>query len=336
MSVTLKDIARETGLSVATISKYINGVTLKEKNRIAVEQAIEKLGYTVNEYARSLKSNKSRTVGVVIPELGNLFIANIISRMEEILRANGYSIIICDCHSDEKLEAEAVRFLLGKMAGGIINMPVSRDGAHLQPVVEKGLPIVLVDRKIPQLESCASGVFIDNEAAAYEATTLLLRHGHRDIGILLGPGDVYTSQCRLTGYRRALEEWNIPCNENHIAYSDYTVQGGYESAQALLSSGGISAMFVTNYEMTLGAVIAVNERNIRIPEELSLIGFDNLDLSRVTHPKLTIITQPLRDIGTQVAQIMLQQMNGEADVPVTVSLPASLLPGQSVADIASL
>lgn len=333
MSVTLKDIARETGLSVATVSKYINGATLKEKNRIAVEQAIEKLGYTVNEYARSLKSNKSRTIGVVIPELGNLFIANIISRMEEILRANGYSIIICDCHSDEKLEAEAVGFLLGKMAGGIINMPVGRDGSHLKPVVEKGLPIVLVDRKIPQLESYASGVFIDNDAAAYDATTLLLRHGHRDIGIVVGPSDVYTSQCRLEGYRRALAEWGIPCNENRIAYSDYSVQGGFESVQALLSAGdGMSALFVTNYEMTLGAVIAINERNIRIPEELSLIGFDNLDLSRVTHPKLTIMTQPLRDIGTQVAQIMLQQMNGEAEGPVTVSLPAALLPGQSVAD----
>lgn len=115
MSVTLKDIAKETGLSVATISKYINGATLKEQNRVAIERAIKKLGYTVNEYARGLKSKKSRTVGVVIPELSNLFITQIITKMEEILRSQNYSVMICDCHTDKKLECDAVKFLLGRL-----------------------------------------------------------------------------------------------------------------------------------------------------------------------------------------------------------------------------
>lgn len=333
MSVTLKDIARETGLSVATISKYINGATLKERNRIAVEQAIEKLGYTVNEYARGLKSNKSRTVGVVIPELGNLFIAQIISHMEEILRAHGYSIIICDCHSDEELEVEAVRFLMAKMVDGIINMPTCKDGRHLQPVVEKGQPIVLVDRMIPQLSEYANGVFIDNETAAYSATELLLQHGHRNIGILIGPGGVYTSQNRLAGYRRALADHGVACNENLIAYGDYSVQGGYECTRALLQADNdMSAIFITNYEMTLGAVIAINELNVRVPEELSVIGFDNMDLSRVTHPRLTIVTQPLREIGSKVAHIMLDRLTASVPgAPVSVSLPTAILPGQSVA-----
>lgn len=336
MSVTLKDIAKETGLSVATISKYVNGVSLKEKNRVAVERAIKKLGYTANEYARGLKSNKSRTIGVVIPELSNLFIATILTHMEDVLRSHGYSVIICDCHSQEKIECEAINFLLGKMVDGIINMPVCKDGQHLLPAVAKQIPIILIDRAIPELQHYANCVLIDNETAAYTATKLLLENNHRRIGIIVGPDNVYTSQRRLAGYQAALQEFRVPCQENLIAYSDYSVQGGYTSFCALLHANpSISSIFVTNYEMTLGAIIAANERGIKIPDELSFIGFDNLDLSRVTHPKLTIVSQPLQAMGTQAAKIMLERLTGvDSGVPICASLPTSIQPGNSVGPFA--
>lgn len=333
MSVTLKDIARETGLSVATISKYINGATLKEKNRIAVEQAIKKLDYSVNEYARGLKSNKSRTIGVVIPELSNLFIATIITHMEDILRTHGYSVIICDCHSREEVECEAVDFLIRKMVDGIINMPVCKDGRHLKGAVEKGLPIVLVDRAIAPLHEHVSTVLIDNEAAAHAATAYLLARRHEKIGIIVGPEQVYTSQRRLAGYRAALAEHGAVASQGLIAYGDYSVQGGYTSLCRLLEEQPeMTAVFVTNYEMTLGAIIAANERGIKIPAELSFIGFDNLDLSRVTNPRLTIVTQPLHEIGVQIARIMLTRLSGaESEAPMNVLLPASIQEGNSVA-----
>lgn len=165
MAVPIKDIARK------------NGATLREKSRIAIERAIKKMDYTVNEYARGLKSNKSRTIGVVIPELSNLFVTQIITKMEDILRQHGYSVIICDCHTDEKLECEAVHFILGKMVNGIVNMPVCKDGHHLQPAVEKKIPIVLIDHPIESLIGIADSVLIDNTAAAKTAITYLLRHG---------------------------------------------------------------------------------------------------------------------------------------------------------------
>lgn len=335
LSVTLKDIAKETGLSVATVSKYVNGVALKEKNRIAVECAIKKLGYTANEYARSLKSNKSRTIGVVIPELSNLFIATILTHMEDILRSRGYSVIICDCHSQEELECEAVDFLLRKMVDGIINVPVCRDGRHLLPAVAKNIPVVLVDRAIPELQLYANSVLIDNESAAYHATKYLLERSHRQVGIIIGPGNVYTSLCRLAGYQAALREYQIDCDEALIAYSDYSVQGGYTSLCALLDKNpAMTAIFVTNYEMTLGAIIAANERSIKIPDELSFIGFDNLDLSRVTHPKLTIVSQPLQAIGTQVAKIILEQLSDPGSgIPISVSLPTRIQEGNSVSQL---
>lgn len=335
MATTLKDIARETGLSVATVSKYINGANLKEKNRIAIERAIKKLGYTVNEYARGLKSNKSRTIGVVIPELSNIFVTQIITKMEEILRSHGYSVIICDCHTDEALECEAVRFLLSKMVDGIINMPVSKSGKHLKPAIEKEIPIVLIDRTIQSLKTTVDCVLIDNEGAANAATSYLLQQGHRQIGIVTGPKDIFTSQHRLKGYQAALAEYGMECDERFIAYSDYTVQGGHESICRLLDENkDMTAVFVTNYEMTLGAVIAANERNVKIPQDLSFIGFDNMDLSRIAHPKLTIVGQPLEEIGAQVARVILERLTGKNKGScATVVLSTNIQYGDSVSAI---
>ena len=334
MAATIKDIARETGLSIATVSKYMNGATLREKNRVAIERAVHKLHYTVNEYARALKSNKSRTIGVVIPELSNLFVAHIITKMEEILRGQGYSVIVCDCHTDGKLECEAVRFLLGKMVDGIVNVPVCRDGRHLRPAVEKKVPIVLIDRPVESLAGVVDSVLIDNAAAAKKATADLLRRGHRKIGIIVGPGDVYTSRQRLRGYFDALTEYGVPAEKENILHGDYTMEGGYESMRRLLKQKSCTAVFVTNYDMTLGSIIAINEMGMKIPDEISVIGFDNMDLSRVTHPPLTIVAQPMEQIGAQAANLMLGHLAGSIPAaPVCVSLTATLQEGASVRQI---
>lgn len=334
MAATIKDIARETGLSIATVSKYMNGATLREKNRIAIERAIKKLDYTVNEYARGLKSNKSRTIGVVIPELSNVFVTQIITKMEEILRSKGYSVMICDCHTDEQLECEAVRFLMRKMVDGIVNMPVCRDGKHLKPAIDKKIPIVLVDRPIESLTGIADSVLIDNTAAAKMAISYLIERGHRNIGIIVGPEQIFTSQQRLKGYFDAFSAHGLKVNKENIFYSDYTVQGGHESMCQLLQHRNCTAVFVTNYEMTLGAVIAANEMGLKIPDEVSLIGFDNMEVSRVTHPPLTIVTQPLEQIGTHVAKLLLEHLMSDVpSAPITISLSTTLQEGASVRQI---
>ena len=144
----MKDIARKTGLGLATISSYFNGGNVREKNRKKIEAAIEELHYEVNEVARGLKTNATRTVGVVIPELNNVFCAEIITEMEDILRGHGYATIVCDCRTDRKLEQEAVDFLSRKRVDGIINMPVDTEGCHLKKFLKTGKPVVLIDRKI--------------------------------------------------------------------------------------------------------------------------------------------------------------------------------------------
>lgn len=329
---TMKDIARETGLGLATISKYVNGGKVREKNKEAIEAAIQKLGFTVNEMARGLKTNRSQTIGVIIPELNNIFITTIITVVGDILRQHGYGVLVCDCRSDEQQESDAVRFLLSKQVDGIINMPFSKDGDHLMSALEKDIPVVLVDRKLPGLEDRASFVLVDNVGASARATETFLDAGHTDIGIILGPKDVFTSQQRLLGYSNALLQRGLLPAESRTIYSDYSLRGGFESMKRLLNEG-CRAVFVTNYEMTLGAVIAVNELGLQIPRDLSLIGFDNQQLSRVIRPRLTIVTQPLTEIGEAVADILLARLTGDGE-PKTqcVTLTTGMIEGESVED----
>ena len=331
--VTIKDIAKDTGLSLATISKYINGGNVREKNRILIEDSIRRLNFVVNEFARGLKTSRSRSIGVIIPDLSNLFITTIITSAEDILRSQGYSILVCDCRGDSEQEKEAVQFLLGKRVDGIINMPVSHDGRHLDLAVAQEVPIILIDRMVSRLEDQVNTVLVDNVAGVARAVHMLLEAGHRDIGIILGPKDVFTSGQRKLGYSKAMIAHGLLPQNQHILYSDYSVKGGYAAMKELVKHRGITAVFASNYEMTLGAMIAVNDLGLRIPEELSFIGFDHEQLSQVMRPRLTIVTQPLEKIGEAAAEILLHQLDTEKERREikNVTLPTDMMLGESIA-----
>lgn len=332
MAATMKDIARQTGLGLATISSYFNGGNVREKNRIKIEAAIEELHYEVNEVARGLKTNATRTIGVVIPELNNTFCSEIITGMEDVLRSHGYATIVCDCRTDRKLEQEAVEFLIRRRVDGIINMPVDEEGKHLRKFQKTGKPIVLIDRRIQGI-SCDS-VLVDNRKAAEDAVQCFIKNGHRNIGIIGGPEGIFTAQERLAGYSKALKEAGIPIRGSLIFHGDYTIQGGVRGLEELVRSNpDMTAVFVTNYEMTMGAMIGVNELGIKIPEQLSMIGFDNLQFARACNPKLTIVSQPTDGIAREVARIMLEHLeNGKQENEECFSekLQTEIVEGKSV------
>ena len=332
MAATMKDIARRTGLGLATISSYFNGGNVREKNRIKIEEAIEELHYEVNEVARGLKTNATRTIGVVIPELNNTFCAEIITGMEDILRSHGYATIVCDCRTDKKLEREAVEFLIRRRVDGIINMPVDEEGNHLKRFQKTGKPIVLIDRKIQGID-CDS-VLVDNKKAAEDAVHYFIERGHRNIGIIGGPEEVFTAQERMAGYCKALESAGIPVRESLIWHGDYTIQGGVRGLEELVQNNlEMTAVFVTNYEMTMGAMIGVNELGIRIPEQLSLIGFDNLQFARACNPKLTIVSQPTDGIAKEVAKVMLNHLENTGETSgelFSEKLETEIIAGKSV------
>ena len=333
MAATMKDIARETGLGLATISKYFNGGTVREKNRVLIESAVKKLRYIPNEVARSLKTQQTRVIGVVIPELSNAFITSIISSMEDILRKQDYAVIVCDCRSDARREKEAVEFLLHRRVDGLINMATDMTGAHLKAALNAGIPVLLVDRLIDSLRGKVSAVVIDNIHAASQAVRKLTDLGHRQIGLVLGSRNLYTTDLRLTGYLNALREAGIEPEDDYIRYGDYTMDGGYQAVQDLMKlENRPTALFVTNFEMTLGAMLALQHRGIRVPEDLSVIGFDKLEMFGEIFPDLTLIRQPQLSIGREAANLMLDLLLSGRDSPShrIVTLSTELTEGSSV------
>lgn len=334
MPGTIKDIAKLTGLGLATISSYLNGGTVREKNRVKIEAAIKELDFEVNEIARNLKTNTTKTIGILIPELNNIFFAEIISEVEDILREHGYAAIICDCRSNIDLEKNAVNFLYRKRVDGIIAMPVNKDGSYLSQFEKAGKPIVLIDRKVDGI-TCDC-VLTDNLAAVRNAVSRLVQCGHKKIGFISGPTDVYTAKERLSGYQLACLEHNLCMDESLIVYGDYSIESGAKKLLELYEKNpDMTAVIICNYEMTVGAMIKINELGIKVPETLSVIGFDNLDFARACRPRLEIITQPTKEIARLATEFMLERLKKIDTDARVLKLQTTLVSGKSVATIHS-
>lgn len=333
MGATIKDIARETGLGLATISSYLNGGNVREKNRVKIEAAIEKLHFEVNETARGLKTNKTKIIGIVIPELNNIFCAEIISEAEDILRQNGYATMLCDCRSDVHREAEAVEFLMHKRVDGLLIMPTGEYSEKLSLFTEQKKPVVLIDRKVRGIN--CDCVLADNEGAAKEAVLRLVDAGHEKIGLIAGPQEIYTASARNWGFQKAMMEAELPLKDSLMVCGDYTIEGGARAMRQLHEKHpDMTAVLISNYEMTVGAMIEINESGIRVPDELSIIGFDNLEFAKACSPKLSIMTQPTRQMAMSAVRLLLDRLNGNEEKSAEmVILSTSYVGGRSVRQI---
>ncbi len=330
MATTIKDVAKYTGLSISTISKYLNGGNVLEPNKKSIEEAIQALDFKVNEMARGLKTSRSMTVGVLIPSLENIFFTSIVSHIESILLQEGYSTILCDYKESPVLEEQKLQFLLDKMVDGIVMMPLTDNDDLIKTVIAKEIPIVLIDRLINNIN--CDVVLVDNLNASYNAVEQLIMHGHRRIGIIVGPENVYTAQERLKGYIRVHKDYRLEVDPCLIKYGDYKMQSGYNLLKELIEiDPPPTAVYVTNYEMTVGSIIAINENNIKIPEDLSLIGFDNLDLARIVKPPLSVVVQPVQQIGETAAQVLLKRLRNDlGGFPLIARLKTELLLRDSI------
>ena len=280
MAKTYKDIQAMTGLSLATISKYFNGGALREENRIAIEQAIQKLDYRVNLFAQGLKSKKSRKVGVLIPELTSTYHTVVTSEVCYHLREAGYDTVVCDAHLDRQIERDARNFLLDRMVDGIITIPLDPAGEHLHKARERRVPVVLIDRILSGFK--ADAVIVDNPGAGAMAARTLLERGHRRIGLITGLCGIYTMRERKKGFLSQLALAGAPHEEALTREIEFNIDGGYHSTLSLMNlPDPPTALFVANYELMLGMIMALNELGLRIGEDISVVGFDNLMLARV-------------------------------------------------------
>lgn len=301
-----------------------------ERNRETIAQAISDLGFHVNEIARGLKTSRTMTVGVLIPDLENVFCTSIVAHIENMLQRAGYSSLICDYREDVALEREKLEFLAKKSVDGFIYMPLGNQEDIVARLLARSLPVILIDRPLPGL-ACDT-VLVDNLNAAYGAIEHLINHGHRRIGIIAGPPGIYTAQERLKGYRRVHEDFDLPIADDLILEGDYSLESGYRlMGQLLQRADPPTAVFVTNYEMTLGAIMALNESPIRVPDELSIIGFDNQQLARIVKPALTIVVQPIQAIGETAATLLMKRLRDDrTGFPVIQRLKTGLVLGDSV------
>jgi LacI family transcriptional regulator len=327
MGATIKQVAEYAGVSTATVSKFLNGARLKEKNEQAVKEAIEILDYKVNSFARGLRNNKSMTVGILIPELPSLFATQIISEIENFIMGFGYSTIVCDYKSDRGLEKTKLKFLLNKMVDALVIMPL---GLTSEDISDINIPVVFIDRPVEGV--AADAVFIDNQRSVFEACEYLIENGHRKIGVLCGPADIYTARERFLGYKIAMEKHKISVQKEWVRFGEYQVSSGYSMTEEIVESG-ITALVATNYELTMGSMIALNELNIHIPEKLSFVGFDNQELATAVKPKLSVVIQPIYEIGEKVAQLLMSRLNNEDFKTQHIELNAALIKMDSVKNI---
>ena len=328
MAATIIDIKEKTGLSLATISKYLNGGNVLPENKEKIEAAIKELHYEVNEIARGLVTNKTRTIGVVVFSIESLFNGILLHHIGEALRKQGYGLLICDSANNEKSEEDNIRFLLSKKVDGLIVIPVSCRADFLKPVLQKEIPMIMVDRHVEGLQcDCIS---INNREAAKQAVDKLIENNHRQIAVIYSAKE-YTGIERYQGFMDAMDEAGLTLSEEYRKAGVHSLEHGYESMKALLElANRPTAVFMSNYEITLGAAIALKESVYRCPEDISMLGFDNLMLSGLVEPKISVVVQPMQEIGEKAAELLLKRIQGKMDPnPVELVLETTLQEGDS-------
>lgn len=311
---TMKQVAEKARVSTTTVSHVINNTrVVSEDARERVLAVINELRYIPSAVARSLKNDKTHTLGMMIPNNSNPYFAEIIQGIEDESFKLGYNIILCNSYDDPKKQAAYTRVLMEKRIDGLILVSSGSDEELNQLLNDEGIPKVLVDREVPGL--IADFIEADHEQGGYLATKYLIDLGHRNIACVAGPQNLLLSSDRVHGYRRALQEAGIPLRDEFLTYSDFTSEGGFNAMQQLLAlPQRPSAIFLSNDLMAIGGLCAAQQAGVRIPEQLSIMGYDDIALASFSTPRLTTIAQPKYEIGVLTAQVMVARIRN-AELP---------------------
>lgn len=308
----LKDVAKRAGVSVGTTSRVINKhPSVSDEKRDRVLKAIDELGYKCNAIAKSLKMQKTKTIGVIIPDIANEYYADIVRGAEDIASKADYSIILCNTDCKEKNELATIKMLAEKQVDGIIMITYKLTLKTSRQLTDTGLPYVMVSTHVRN-KNMAS-VNISNDQAAYDAVQYLISGGHRRIAMITGPlDDVEGGVYRLNGYKRALRDNNIEYDPNLICESDYHYATGYSGMLKLLECNiRFTAVIAASDHTIIGAAKALKEKNVRIPEDIAIMGFDNLAITEYTQPAITTVEQPRYEMGSLSVRQLLKMINGE-------------------------
>ncbi len=351
--VSIKDVAQKAGVSTATVSHVINQTRfVREETRQKVLTAIESLNYHPSAIARGLATNSTQTIGLIVSDITNPFFTAVARGVEDQFNQHGFHTIFCNTDEDPAREDEYLRLLFAHQIDGLIIAPTGTRSDRLIRMAEANIPIVLLDRKSPDIK--APFVTADNEDGAYQATKFLLELGHQRIGVLTGLESISTLTDRVNGYKRALQEHELPIDESLIVHADSRSHSNqshhlnentasppksltnlqmtptaFQALHKLLDlPNRPTAIFVNNNQMTLGAFYALKERGLHCPEDISLISFDDHDWAPLFSPALTVIRQPTYQLGKTAAELLIKLINQD-DFEMPLYLPIQLIVRES-------
>ncbi len=315
MSVTMQDIAEKCGVSKATVSRVLNNSGyVKEETREFIMKTIKELKYTPSAVARSLSKNETNIIGVIVPDINNPFFGEVIKGISNVADKENLNIFFYDTDENIEKEFKALKIIKEQRVQGIIITPTSDknefNSEYLSVLENLGIPIVLIDRDVKY--SNFDGVFLDNIKGAYEATEAFIKEGHEKIAIIAGPTTSKPGRDRFRGYEKAMYMNKLKINEKYVFYGDFKSESGYKIAKKILKmKDRPTGIFVCNNMMNLGCIKALYEEGLKIPEDIAVIGFDEIECFNVLDMKISVIARPTTEMGIAAMEILLDRLKNK-------------------------
>jgi LacI family transcriptional regulator len=331
--ITMQQIAARAKVSVGTVSHVINNTAgVRESVRRRVQETIRELGYRPSLLARSLRTNRTTIIGMIIPDILNPFFPQVVRGVEDVAYQNSYQLMLCNTDNDAKKEYTYAEQLRAYRMAGVVVIPSAHShlatfASELNP--REG-PLICLDRRIKNWKG--DSVTVDNASGAYEAARLLFNAGHRRIATITGPLHLANGMERLRGFRRALRELGAPLRTGYVRESNFDRAGGYEQALSLLQKRDRpTAIFAANDLVALGILSAIKELGLSCPDDISIVGFDDLEMTAFTNPPLTTVSQPGYEMGALGASLLLERLTGKTTSPQNIVLKTKISMRGSVA-----
>lgn len=326
----IKVIARKAGVSISTVSRVMNGTKPVSADLTKrVHDAVEQMNYKPNSIARSLILNKTNLIGVVVPDVANSFQAQLLAGIEEYAAQSDYGVIICNVYRDRAKPQKYFNILIERHVDGIILLHEASPEKIFSVQEKSSTPLVFASVQVEGARIPFVG--IDEVQAAADAVTYLAEKGHRKIAMIYGEGTAL-GVLRKQGYLQALDHQQLQAFDSYMVQCSCTVAQGYQAMEQLLAlAEPPTAVFCVSDELAVGALDCALDQGVNVPEELSLMGFDDIDLSQVVRPKLTTVHQPIREIGEEAAKLMIALIEGNASGHSTLILPHEIRERETVA-----
>ena len=329
--VNIKDVASLAGVSASTVSRALSGkVAVNAETKRRVLNAVRELDYRPNVLAKGLKEGRSRTIGLIIPNINHLVFPAAVRGVTDVARKCGYTVVLCNTDEDLASEQFYVKNLSQRLVDGLIFSTATPASGYIMELKKKGYPLVLMIR---YLNDEVDTVVVDNFNGAYQATKFLLERGYRRIALVNGRLELDLYEKRLQGYRAALADAGMPFDEGLIVNGTNTWQDGYLAMQTIWERGkSPDAVFGTSDPKAMGVAKALKERGLRVPEDVAVMGYDNLEMAELMDPPLTTMAQPFYEVGSKAAERLVKLIDSKRPPkPVVEKLQTRLLVRQSVA-----